>query len=267
MHDNDTAILIVSCDAFSDLWLPVITSLRQHWQECPYKIYLSSNYLMPDFYGVTVLAIGEDVSWSDNLRLALTRIEENNVLLHIDDLIHYNNVDFKGIKLIFNWFSNSEANYVRCHSTHLIRTQEKQLVRPVAKGNLYRISTQFSLWNKNTLLSLLRPGENAWEFELLGSERADAMDGIYVTTKNYFSFVNGVIKGKWDIRALKKIHSSGIYPDLTSRKLMKYTDLLILRIKEFRHIFIMSVIPAQYSRIIKKILLRNKFCTYTYEKK
>ena len=267
MQDKDNiAILIVSCDAYADLWQPLISSLRRHWQNCPYKIYLSTNYLKPHFNGISVLPVGEDISWSDNLRFALSLIEEQNVLLHIDDLIHCDDVDVEGLRKIFNWFIASGAKYVKCYSTNLQKKPNKQLVRLVEKGGLYRISTVFTLWEKNTLLSLLRPGENAWEFEVLGSERADRLDGIYAATCNHFCFMNGVVKGKWDLRALKKLSVSGVYADLTLRKAMTHYEQFVLFYKECRS-NMLNFFPERHRRSVKKFFLRDKFSNYRQENK
>lgn len=64
---NKFAILIVSCDKYSDLWNPFFKSFFRFWPDCPFDIYLLSNYKSIDMPQVNSLLIDEDISWSDNL--------------------------------------------------------------------------------------------------------------------------------------------------------------------------------------------------------
>ena len=37
---SDSAILILSCDKFSDLWKPFFDLFWKYWPDCPYNVYL-----------------------------------------------------------------------------------------------------------------------------------------------------------------------------------------------------------------------------------
>src|SRR5207244_4479206 len=71
---NRVAILIPSCDKYSDLWQSVIQTLRLRWQACPFELFLISNYLNCNSRGVKTVKVGRDGGWSANLLNALACI-------------------------------------------------------------------------------------------------------------------------------------------------------------------------------------------------
>ncbi len=45
-HTNsELAILVCSCDKYADVWEPFFKLFFKFWPDCPYPIYLLSNYL------------------------------------------------------------------------------------------------------------------------------------------------------------------------------------------------------------------------------
>src|SRR5438046_834256 len=90
---NRFAVLIASCDKYSDVWPPFFSLFRKFWADCPFNVYLLNNTVSADFTNVSNLLIGEDQSWSDSLRRALLRLNEDYVLIFLDDLFLIDFVD------------------------------------------------------------------------------------------------------------------------------------------------------------------------------
>jgi hypothetical protein len=61
------------------------------------------------------------------------------------------------------------------------------------------------MWKIETLLNVIIPIENAWEFEKIGAKRTANMDGFFHSNYNAFSISNTVVKGKWVRCELEKI--------------------------------------------------------------
>lgn len=40
----DVAVVVASCDAYADLWEPFFRLFRRYWPDCPYPVYLGSNF-------------------------------------------------------------------------------------------------------------------------------------------------------------------------------------------------------------------------------
>lgn len=252
------AILVVSCDNYSDLWEPFFKLFWRFWPDCPFKVYLLSNNKKADIPGVDNLFVGDDVSWSDNLKIALKQIHEEYLLMFIDDLFLFDYVKSNKVNKVLEWMSKSCANYVRMNPTQKPDKPFNEVVGIVSKGTIYRASTVMSVWKKSILQELLKSGENAWEFEVYGTIRSDRYDGFYSTWEDFFPVVNGVIKGKWQRSAVRKLKSLGINIDLAKRDIMTFSETLMLYFKKLRS-YILNFMPARYRRQIKDFFLLGKY--------
>lgn len=255
---NKFAILVVSCDKYSDLWGPFFKVFNRFWSDCPFNVYLLSNKRGFDAHKVNNLLIGEDVSWSDNLRKAALNIKEEYILLFLDDLLLCDFVKTDEVLKVFNWILQSDANYVRMNPTQPPDKPYNDLVGIVSRGTIYRSSTVLSVWKKNILLELLKSGESAWDFEIYGTIRSDKYDGFYSTWNDYFPVINGVIKAKWQRDAVKRLESLGIKIDLEKRGIMTRKETTLLRLKEIRSM-VLNLFPPKYRRKIKDFALRGKY--------
>src|SRR5204863_1193423 len=177
------AFLVVSCDAYSDLWNPYFQLFRRFWPDCPLPVFLLSNHLELKHPGVESVRVGRDVSWSDNLRVALERIAQPYVVLAIEDQFFCDRVDSAAVNAILAWVLAHAPNYVRLLPTPRPDGPYDDLVGVVSRGTLYRTSTVYCVWRKTTLAGLLRSGEDAWDFELKGEARTDDLDGFYAVWK------------------------------------------------------------------------------------
>ena len=256
--EDKIAILVVSCDKFSDLWDPYFSLFFRFWPECPFNIYLLSNrrnYIHPK---VRCILTGEDVSWSDNLIFALKQIEKEYVFMMLDDFMLVNEINNRNVIEIFNWAIKCNANYVKMDAALTADKKFNNFVGVISNGTIYRTSTIMPLWKTSTLLNILRRGESAWDFEVFGTIRSDNYDGFYVTNENHFQTANLVVKGKWEHRALRKVKSLGVSIDLSSRKKFSKIGMATLYLKEFRS-YLLKLMPSKYRRKIKHFLLGGKY--------
>jgi len=256
---NKFAILVVSCDKYSDLWNPFFKSFFKFWSDCPFNIYLLSNYKYANIPKVRSLSIGDDISWSDNLYKGINGLKEDYVFLFLEDLFLIDSVETNKISNIFTWILESNANYVRINPSATKADKKfNDLVGIISKGTLYRTSTVLSVWKKDTLLDLLKTGETAWDFEIYGSLRSDIYDGFYATWGGYFSILNTVTKGKWQRSAIKKLNSIGIEIDLSKREVMTFEETIKYYFSRQRS-KLLKFIPSKYRRNLKDFILRGKY--------
>jgi hypothetical protein len=40
---DNLAVIVVSCDLYSDVWKPFFTLFFKYWNDCPFPVYLTSN--------------------------------------------------------------------------------------------------------------------------------------------------------------------------------------------------------------------------------
>ena len=220
------AVVIISCDNYSDLWTPFIYQFKRYWADCPYPIYLTSNHKVVAYPGIWNLPVGDDLSWSGNLLKALEAVDEEFVLMFIEDLFLVAPVQRERLEAVMAWAAEARPNHVRLNRTEPATRPHNALVGEIEPGAPYRTSTVLSLWNKQALLSLLKAGENAWQFEFQGSVRSDALGQFYTVHQDCFPVTNGVIKGKWTRQAVLKLQAQGVTLDLDHRPVMTLGESL-----------------------------------------
>ncbi|HTX73202.1 MAG TPA: hypothetical protein VMC79_10295 [Rectinemataceae bacterium] len=244
------AVLVVSCDRYADLWPPFFAQIGRHWPGRSWPLYLLSNQLEPELPATRVLAVGEDRSWSDNLKAALTRLTEEYILLFLEDLVLRAPVDQALLERVMAWVEEVRPDCVRLNASERPDEATNDLVGRVKEGALYRSSAVLSLWKREVLNSLLKDGESAWQFEILGSARTDAYPEFYVTRRGIFPVINCVIKGKWRRRAVRQLGRQGLRPDLGARAVMTRAEELRFMLRECRS-WLFKLVPMRYRRRIR----------------
>jgi NAD dependent epimerase/dehydratase family len=252
------AVVIASCDAYSETWKPYEILLEKFWPECPFRVYLMSNEAVFSSPRMTNILVGTDASWSSNLAVVLAKIPEEYVILMVDDCFFTRAVPSARIVEILQWTEVSGANCVHLFGRPRPAVQTTSLVGPLPPGTYYRVSAVSALWRKTILLSILAPGETAWDFEIRGSVRSDAFDGFYSTLRPCFSFINGIIKGKWHPRSLAALRKLDVAPDWRKRGLlsMKQRATLMLVLIRSRAL---CLLPLRIRWKVKAFALRGRF--------
>lgn len=260
-HDSrthDAAVLVVSCDNYADLWPNFFTLYRRFWKNNTLPTYLLTNYLQPKIDNVTVLAIGEDVSWSDNILASLDSIPEDYILLFLEDLYLTGDVRDAEVLELLNWCVENSANYLRFNPSTKPDIPLTSTVGIVSKGAVYRTSVVVSLWKKDILRLVLQRGENAWEFEHHGAERSDAFDGFYSTYKEMFPIINTVIKRVWERSAVRKLRRLGIETDLGKRAVMSVGQEILWKFRLLRS-KAFSYVPPRWRRVVKRFFQGSNY--------
>jgi len=249
---NSLAILVLSCDKYADIWDAFFMDFYKKWPNNNYPVYLLSNNKIYEGYGVRSICVGEDVTWSANLKAALSKIEEKNILTVFDDLFITEGIRIKRIDEMIRVFQEENMNYLRLNPLPPPTGEKYKAIGVVRKGELYRSSAVFSIWKKQVLLDILDEKENAWQFEITGSTRTDKYDKWYSCLDTLFPYLNLIIKGKYDPRVYHVLKEQGIeLPD--SRELMSRRELYIYIFKEYRSRIFQSMIPWNMRRKIRQM--------------
>jgi hypothetical protein len=253
------AVLVASCDRYADLWPPFYKAFASHWSDCPFPIYHLSESRDPEKPGVQFLPMGPGLTWSEGLLSALARIPEPSVILFLEDLLLVGRVDTGAVRKIVAAAQNLKASSVRMSASPppdraLRDAQLGAWLGISSPGTLYRVSTVTSYWDKAALQALLRPEENAWQFELQGTKRADDMNGFYATKKNLFPVFNSVIKGKWRPRAARTLEKLGFPLARFDRPRMSWRESAVFYAHRMRTRGL-SMFPAPWRRSIRETFL------------
>lgn len=255
---NKFAVLVVSCDKYSDLWDPFFKLFFKFWPDCPFNIYLLSNYKITNFPKVKTINIGEDISWSDNLYKGLNLLKEDYVFLLLEDLFLTDFINTNKILNLFNLVLNIDANYLRIIPLPKPDKKYSELIGLVSKGTLYRATSANCIWKKKVLLKLLKTNETAWDFEIIGSIRSDEYDNFFSTWEIYIYFINGCIRGKLQRSTIKKLKSLGIQIDLNKREVMTLKETIAFFFKSLRFRLFLEIFPTKYRKRIRDFIVNLK---------
>jgi len=236
VKDNKTSILISSCDKFSDCWDPYIHGIKKYWPDCPYDIYIITNYLdiKDDF--VRTINVGEDSGWANNMLIALKYIKAPYILYTHEDFWIKKTVDTKVIEEYIKLIELEKAEYISLYpgSKPYIPFSLDTRLNVISGNAPYRTSLQVALWRKKVLEDLIVEGENPWQFEILGTERSKNYGNKFLAVKRFFDGNNvpfhygidyvctAINKGRWSKEALHYAKFEGLNIDFTNRPQEKW---------------------------------------------
>jgi len=217
------AVLVVSCDRYRDLWEPFFALFWRYWPDCPFPVFLGSNFATHSDARVKSLTAGEDQSWSRNLRYFLDAIDSEYVLLLLEDFFLNRPVVTRTIIEHLNALHALRGTMLRLypHPRPNIRLREFGSIGLIHNAAPYRVSTQPAVWNRKELLGLLRDSESAWEFEVQGTIRSQAKaDGYFGSYRPIVPYCHVVERGMWFRSAARRYKQQAIGCDFTVRLVM-----------------------------------------------
>lgn len=235
--NHNCAIVVPSCDAYEDAWLPFFTFFFKYWPDCPFPVYLvTDNKIYPDSR-VKTIALKQDFGWANNMKLVLDQIPEQYFLYFLEDVFLTEKVDTARILRLLNLVKEKNVACLRLFPSP---GADKPWGDSKELGILdvnapYRVCTMTAIWNKRDFIRLLKPGENAWQFELDGTERSKTMDNLlFLSTwpKDYAInyFATAIKKRQWLYDAVEMCKKEGIKIDLTKRGVETHFDSIARRL-------------------------------------
>ena len=99
---DDLALLVVSCDKYSDLWDIFWILIEKYWNDCTLTKYLGTNYYNYAKNNVRTIQVGEDRSWAENVRKMLEQVQENYVVMMLEDFFIDRRIINEKIKILYD---------------------------------------------------------------------------------------------------------------------------------------------------------------------
>lgn len=225
IHNKTVAWVVLSCDAYSDLWKIYFESFFKYWESCPLRVYLATGSKTYEDSRVKTIHFGEDESYSSNLIKVIELIEEEYVVTTTEDIFLCSRVNQDQLFLYFNSLIERCGVYLKLLYTYPIGYDLDASVRiaQVPSNVKYRIGMGTSLWDKEILKQHLVPGMSAWQMEKEG-EFGSNIPNHQIYSVNYhfagdkpFNYVHGVAKGRWIRQAVPWLVQEGFSDQLKHR--------------------------------------------------
>lgn len=161
---GEIAVIVSSCDAFFDAWRPFAFFLRKHWPECPFPVYLVTNELQVRSEFIRGLPVGEDRGWAANMQAALAQIVTPWVLYFQEDYFLTRPVDKALLTRDIRETIDREAvalSFWDLSGLERVEAAPGERLMVVPRASEGRTRLQVTLWRRDVLAGLLKPGENA----------------------------------------------------------------------------------------------------------
>lgn len=210
-------VVVSSCDKNEDLWSPFFQLLNIQWNNRHYPIVLNTESKKFDYKDMNIKTfqfykLGKKVTWSKRLLKTLKAIDTEYILFMLEDFFLSKPVDQQRIEQCINWMDNDKNISVFSFNKTIrpdIRDNKYLHFEKRSQTSDYRLNCQVAVWRREKLISYLRPHEDPWQFEILGSIRSQrykedfysAIEGYpYVFT--YDLYKHSVTCGKWRDKAI-----------------------------------------------------------------
>lgn len=239
---NNLTILVNSCDAYEDLWMPFFTLLKKYLNPTEIPILLNTETKRFSFPGLNIQCANTapDVPYGKRMLHAIKQIKTEYTLLLLDDFFLRSPADINKIEEILFWMSE-DHNIVSFNfegSKVYAEFEENKYpgFRRMPPGNKFTLNMQAAIWRTKDLRKYWKPNVSPWEWEIF----CNALTTFYPKDKFYcaigrsnqfldyghkeVSDLWGVIQGKWvteDIAPL--FQKEGIDVDLSIRGYYLYS--------------------------------------------
>ena len=220
-NEYNCSVIISSCDTREDIWHPFFTLFFRYWPDCPFPVYLISNYKKYEDFRVKTILVGDDKGWSSNMKVALKQVTSPCVICMLDDLFLEKRTNTEYIKSLIDHAQNNSIGYIGLVPFfNLDKDYTDALNLGKISKSVDRISHRASLWDKKILSDLLVNGEDVVQMEIEGSKRSLAVATPFLSVKEpvmYYHVRSAIIRGKWMYDTVKLCQKEGIKLDLDRR--------------------------------------------------
>lgn len=275
--DNLT-IIVCSCDKYEDLWYPYFEIFKNQWPDCKYPIILNTESKTYSHEGLDIKCLklysekqAKNVAWSDRMKETLKRVKTDYVLITLDDHFLISPVNSERFEEAFDLIKKHRRVSALSFIAHCPKDKKTKWLDNFGKWKMseyFRINLDTAIWRKKALLRNLKKGENAWEFELKGTERAlwdfteyyryrqgvePILDISFHLRRGY-----GLIRGKWCWRNPELFEQFNIPMDFSIRGYMDKEECIGYVERE----------NAQNAEYDKKVMHKNsKFKSFCFQAK
>lgn len=221
MKYSNCAILVNSCDAYSDTWEPFFKILRAQWPDCDMPVYLNTEIksFRCEEFDICVLnqmPTKKNIEWGERLLDCLSRIKEDYILFLLEDFFFEKPVRSQKVLECLEWikrdksiavfnFSCAGLSYHSDYNNETNGSIYPGFCKRDKKNDRYLLAANPSIWRKSDLISFIKPFESPWVWELYGSERVKKSSKEFycklLNEPDIFAYDNrrggAIHRGKW----------------------------------------------------------------------
>lgn len=243
----DVTVVVGTLDLYSAVWSGMCHGLGKYWPDCPWPIvFITNNINSP--CGKTIKVGGDRTRWSQRMKRGLRQIGSSVILWLTCDNWITAPPDTEAITDFASYILSKKADHIRLypgwdHDTAQETFRHDPRLMVFARKAPYRCSLKPGLWKRRVFLSLLKNGEEAWDFERWASKRSRELGDRFLAVKDwgYFPMVTGgdpsgdwvkspVVKGRWTKAAKAYAEREGLEIDFAGHPVKEILDETLLKV-------------------------------------
>ena len=260
MENKDFAMLVVTCDAYSDLVKTFFDLQKKFMPWFDNNIYLVNETIVFDFDNVKQIHVGKDVNWSRKVEIALNDIKETYLLFMLEDYFIGKNVKIEHIENAIKIMHDNNLKYYKITAIPKIKKKSKyaNYLSSIPSNVRYGVNLQAAIFSKEFLKEIVSGVDrNAWKTETdllkkVTKKYERDLDGCVLDTRNIIDVHNGVIKGKYVPSTIKFFKKQGINVKNSNRKTLSNKEVFSMKMKGFFGHFIPSKFVPKLKSVLKK---------------
>lgn len=225
-----TAVVIVSCSRFQQVWKPFFALFRRYWHDCPYPVY----FLTDGERAVTwetivgdsaplIKVTDHDRGWRNNFLELIRTVQHEHVIVFQEDFLLLSHVDTPVVRRLTRYARESEVGCLRlmpCPGPD--RPWKDGFLGEIGRKTKYLVSLQLAIWNRDMLFRIVYGSRDPWDMENRGVEIAKEEKQPFLSVHRESPddpggpvpyFITAVTRGRWEKGALELLRREGIPMD------------------------------------------------------
>jgi len=227
------AMLVLSCDKYSDVWDDFFNLKERFWPDCPFDWYVVTESQDYQRNHVKSIKCGKELNWSGRFRKAVLTVTTPYIGLYLEDYFIKAPIDNARILSFLDLMEKDKVSFLNLGNVfhHILRQPNLEyyadhLVK-IPQHLRYGIDTAAAIWDKDYLLEKLGGGDySAWKFESDRCKEAASEKGFggLILCDDQLSFnvseIPVIIQGVFYPKAIKFFKEQVGYEIQSKRKVM-----------------------------------------------
>lgn len=225
------AILICSCDYYSECWKPIIYSFKKYWPDCEYDKLIVSNNKDEIIPGAKLVMVGDHQGWASDTLKAVEMTDYDYYIYFQEDYWLNKKVDNNAIKAHIQHCDDNDIEYLKIQydlaNCDKYRIDHSDYCKNPLTAK-YTINTAVAIWRRDLFKKVCLPGNTGWDFEYKIVDYIKE-NGIIINSEVLHSSVirskgitmipgNGVQRGKWTREGVRFLKENGFEELLEKRE-------------------------------------------------
>ena len=234
------AILVNTCDKYSDAWPTFFYLLSQTWKSDMPNIYLNTENKKCEIESVEVVTAGKikPDCWGERLRNALSHVKEDYVLMMLEDFYYESPINIDVIDKCADAMEKDKKimSFQLVPASEVYRGEVKDTYEEYEgfalreRKGTYTFIAGPTLWRKSDLIKLTRPSDTPWTWEWYGSFRTQLYGKKIYCWKSFdnpvfdYDIAHGgaIHGGKWVGYKMRELEEKyGIIIDMSKRDVVE----------------------------------------------